>query len=189
MVTHRMLAELEAAIDQLRQAPVDTSAVALIVRRPGIEAREVIEEGELDVEQGLVGDTWKARGNARTPDGGAHPDAQITIMGARVAAVVAGEPSRWPLAGDQFFVDLDLSSANLPPGTRLAIGAAILEVSALPHTGCAKFVARFGLDAMKFVNSPAGRAMSLRGINARVIRRGRVRRGDIVRKLPRASRA
>jgi MOSC domain-containing protein YiiM len=96
---------------------------------------------------------------------------------------VAGEKARWPLAGDQLYVDLDLSAANLPPGTRLAIGSAVLEVTAQPHTGCGKFVERFGLESMKFVNSPVGRELQLRGINARVVESGTVRVGDVVRKL------
>jgi MOSC domain-containing protein YiiM len=106
---------------------------------------------------------------------------QINIMNARATALVAGSKDRWPLAGDQLYVDLDLSGANLPPGTRLAIGSAVLEVTSQPHTGCAKFVARFGLDAMKFVNSPVGRELNLRGINAKVVTAGTIRVGDDVR--------
>ncbi|MEZ5318910.1 MAG: hypothetical protein R2752_16035 [Vicinamibacterales bacterium] len=185
MSIHRGTEELEAGLAHVRAAPREASTVALIVRRPDVGGREVIDEGDLDVTDGLVGDNWRARGHARTPDGAAHPDAQITIMGARAATLVAIEPTRWPLAGDQFIIDLDLAVDNLPPGTHLAIGDAIVEVSSLPHTGCAKFIARFGLDAMTFVNSPEGRALNLRGINARVVQGGRVRRGDPVRKLPR----
>jgi MOSC domain-containing protein YiiM len=110
---------------------------------------------------------------------------QINIMSARVIALVAMDRERWPLAGDQLFVDLDLSAHNLPPGTRLGIGEAVLEVTPLPHTGCAKFMARFGIDAVKFVNSPEGKELRLRGLNARVVQSGSIRAGDPVRKLPR----
>src|SRR4029453_12846283 len=127
----------------------------------------------------LVGDNWRARGNPRRPDRLAHPEAQVTIMGSRAAALVAQARDRWALAGDQLFLDLDLSGANLPAGTRLAIGSAVLEVTAEPHTGCAKFVSRFGVDAMKFVNSSIGRELNLRGINTRVLVPGVIRVGDI----------
>jgi hypothetical protein len=148
-----------------------------------VNQREVIEEGQLDIVEGLVGDTWRFRASSRTPDGTPHPEMQINVMNARAVALVAQDPRRWPLAGDQLYIDLDLSQRNLPPGTRIAIGAAMLEVSSLPHTGCAKFVERFGLDAMKFVNSPVGRALCLRGINARVVKSGPIRTGDVARKV------
>jgi len=157
--------------------------VRLIVRRPEVGAREVLSEGELSLADGLVGDTWKQRSSSRTSDGGAHPEMQLNLMNSRVVAVVAKAPERWPLAGDQLFVDLDLSQDNLPPGTRLQLGTAVIEVTAEPHTGCAKFVERFGLDAMKWVNSPTGRTLNLRGINAKVVEPGRVSRGDVVRKV------
>jgi MOSC domain-containing protein YiiM len=125
-----------------------------------------------------VGDTWGRRASTRTGDGTPHADMQINLMNARAIALIAQERSRWPLAGDQLFVDLDLSLANLPAGSRLEIGSAVLEVTAQPHTGCGKFVERFGADAMKFVNSPVGRELCLRGINARVVQPGVIREGD-----------
>ena len=155
----------------------------MIVRRPAVNARELLKAASLDVAQGLVGDTWQDRASSRTPDGSPHPDMQLTLMGVRTISLLAGERERWPLAGDQLFVDLDLSAANLPAGTRLAVGTAVIEVTAQPHTGCGKFVERFGVDAMKFVNSPEGRALNLRGINAKVVEGGMVRVGDSVRKL------
>ncbi len=133
--------------------------------------------------KGLVGDSWIRRPSSRTADGSPHPDMQINIMNARVTALVAQDKGRWHLAGDQLYLDMDLSSENLPPGTQLAIGSAVIEVTPPPHTGCKKFVSRFGLDAMKFVNSPVGRELHLRGINAKVVQGGRIRVGQVARKV------
>ena len=181
---HLTADELLAGLEHIREAPADGGRLELIVRRPAVGEREVLAEAELHVADGLVGDSWKQRASSRTADHSPHPDCQITIMGARVIGLVAQGQDRWALAGDQLFVDMDLSTANLPPGTRLAIGTAVLEVTAQPHTGCGKFVERFGLEAMKFANSPTGRALNLRGVNARVVQAGVVRPGDRVRKLP-----
>lgn len=174
-------AELEAGLDYVRQSPRDAGTLEMIVRRPVPEEREVMQEAELDLEQGLCGDNWLTRGSSSMPDHSANPDAQITIMNTRILNLIAQERERWPLAGDQLLVDMDISINNLPTGTRLAIGSAIVEVTALPHTGCKKFVARFGLDAMKFVNSSVGKELRLRGVNTRIIQPGIVRVGDIVR--------
>jgi len=183
-VKHLTMAELEAGLDDIRNAPKDEGVLQLIVRRPQIEEREVIEEGELHLEKGLVGDSWPGRSSSRTPDGSPHPDMQINIINARVAALVAQDKSRWQLAGDQLYLDMDLSAENLPAGTQLAIGSAVIEVTPPPHTGCKKFVARFGLDAMKFVNSAVGRELHLRGINAKVVQPGVIRVGNVAKKLP-----
>ena len=180
---HLTMAELEAGLDAVRQSPKNEGVIAMIVRRPQVDEREVLEEGELDLVEGLVGDTWKVRGSSRTPDGAAHPDMQLNVMNARVIALLAREKDRWSLAGDQLFIDLDVSAENLPPGTRLALGSAVIEVTDQPHTGCKKFAARFGLDALKFVNSPVGRQLQLRGVNARVAQAGVIRIGDLVKKL------
>ena len=180
---HLTTAELEAGLEHIRQSPHDQGTLKLIVRRPAVDAREVLDVGHLDAVTGLVGDTWQVRGSSRTEDGAAHPDMQLNIMNARTIALLAQEPARWPLAGDQLYVDLDLSEENLPPGTRLAIGSAVIEVTAQPHTGCKKFMARFGVDAHKFVNSPTGRALHLRGVNAKVVQSGEIHTGDAVRKL------
>lgn len=180
---HLTTAELEAGLDDIRRSPKDEGVLEMIVCRPGVEKRRELDEGRLDIDDGLVGDNWKTRGNSRTPDGSANRDMQINIMNSRAVALVAGDRERWPLAGDQLYVDLDLGGENLPAGTRLAIGTAELEVTPPPHTGCKKFVARFGLEAMKFVNSPLGRELNLRGVNAKVVRSGTVRPGDAVRKL------
>ncbi len=181
---HLSLEELEAGLAEIAGAPKDEGVLELIVRRPEVDAREELAEGRLDLIDGLEGDSWKRRSSSRTPDGSPHPGMQLNVMSARVAALVAQHRDRWALAGDQLYVDLDISAANLPPGTRLAIGSAVIEVTEEPHTGCAKFVSRFGLDAMKFVNSTIGRQLRLRGLNARVVDPGVIRVGDVVRKIP-----
>lgn len=176
----RTRAELDACLDHIRQAPCDAGVLALVVRRPQVDGREVLAEGELSLTEGLVGDSWRLRSSSRMADGGPHPDMQLNLMNVRVIEAIAGPMSRWPLAGDQLFVDLDLSRENLPPGTRVTIGEAEIEVTDQPHTGCGKFSSRFGLDALKWVNSPQGRALGLRGINAKVVTPGRIRAGDAV---------
>ena len=182
-VKHLTTAELEAALDHLRQTPKDNGVVELIVRRPEVDQREVLDEAELDVSAGLIGDNWKLRGSKRTPDGSAHPEMQINIMNSRVTALVAQERERWALAGDQLYIDMDLSKENLPAGSRIAVGSAVLEVSELPHTGCKKFVARFGTEAMEFVNSDLGKQLCLRGINAKIIQGGTVKVGQTAKKI------
>jgi MOSC domain-containing protein YiiM len=170
--------ELEAGLAEVRRSPSDGGRVELIVRRPRPGEREVLEEAEFDVEVGVVGDGWSERAGVRGPD----PDAQVTLMNSRAAHLAARSRERWPLAGDQVYVDLDLSEENLPAGTRLALGSAVLELTATPHTGCKKFVERFGLETMRFYNSPIGRSLRLRGANAKVVQAGSVRVGDPIRK-------
>lgn len=183
--THRTAAELEELLPGLLDAPADVGTLDLVVRRPALGVREILAEGELDVAVGLVGDTWAQRASSRTADGRPHPDMQLNVMSARMVGLLAGDRDRRALAGDQLYVDLDLSHANLPTGSRLVIGdparrGAVIEVTEQPHTGCAKFVARFGAEAMRFVNGPVGRPLRLRGLNARVVTPGRVRPGDTV---------
>jgi MOSC domain-containing protein YiiM len=173
---HLNLSALEAGIGEIRRSRADVGTVELIVRRPAENERETLSEAHLDTRAGLVGDGWL------TGDGDVRR--QITVMNARVVALLAGSRDRWPLAGDQLYVDLDLSVENLPPGTRVEVGTAVLEVSGVPHRGCKKFAARYGLDALRFVNSEQGYAWNLRGINTRVLQGGVVRSGDAVRKLP-----
>ena len=177
------MSELEAGLVEINRSPKNDGALEMIVRRPQVGAREILEEGQLDLADGLVGDSWKMRSSKRTADGTPHPDMQLNLMNSRVVALVSQDKGRWHLAGDQLYVDLDLSEANLPAGTRLAIGSAVIEVTAEPHTGCSKFVERFGLDAMKFVNSRERSDLNLRGINARVVRPGLLRVGDKITKL------
>jgi hypothetical protein len=181
---HRTADELAAGMAEVRRAPAAVGTVEMIVRRPAPDEREVLAEGHLTPADGLVGDDWLARGNRKTPDGSADPQQQLTLMGARVVDLLAGgDRAAWPLAGDQLYVDLDLSVANLPAGTRLAVGTAVIEVTEPPHTGCAKFSARFGSEALRLANSPEGRSLRLRGLNARVTQPGVVRAGDAVRRL------
>lgn len=184
-VTHRTPEELQAFLPTLLAAPRDAGTLELVVRRPQVGLREELEEGELDLEVGLVGDSWSRRPSRRSADGGPHPDMQLNVMNAPLVAFLAGHPARRALAGDQLYLDLDLSHENLPAGSRIAIGdpagpGAVIEVTAQPHTGCAKFVERFGAEAMRFVNGEQGRPLRLRGLNARVVVPGRVRPGDRV---------
>jgi MOSC domain-containing protein YiiM len=171
----------EDAIDRIRAAPASAGRVELIVGRPDLEEREVYEEAQLDPHEGLVGDNWRERSIAKKRE--ANPDTQLTLVNARAAAVFAGPRERWALAGDQLYVDLDLSERNLPPGTRLRLGSAVIEITAEPHLGCGKFIRRFGIDAQKWVNSDVGRELKLRGIYARIVEAGTVRPGDEIAKL------
>lgn len=180
---HLSAEALTAGLENVRRSPKDAGTVKMIVRRPATDEREVLSVGELDIAEGLVGDNWRRRGSSHTSDGSAHPDMQLNIMNSRVIDLVAASEDRWPLAGDQIFIDLDLSKHNLPAGTRLKLGNATIEVTEIPHTGCRKFGARFGLEAMKFVNSGLGKKLCLRGINARVVRPGTFKVGDTGRKL------
>ena len=179
---HQTTDELNAGIADVEASPSDGGTLAMIVRRPDVDGREVIDAGELLVGEGLAGDNYVTRGNPRAPDGTAHPEAEITLMNSRaVDLVAAGDRARWPLAGDQLFVDFDLSTGNAPTGTRLAIGTAVLEVTAKPHNGCAKFSARYGIDAARWVNSRDD--LRLRGINAIVVEPGTIRTGDTIKRL------
>jgi len=155
----------------------------LIVCRPAEDERESLEQGTLTLEEGLVGDNWKTRGSSSTVDGDASLDAQLTIMNARMIELIAGEHGNWPPAGDQLFLDMDLSDENLPPGTGLSLGTAVLEITPEPHNGCKKFANRYGVDAVKFVNTPLGKQLHLRGIYAKVVQAGEIRVGDLAVKL------
>jgi hypothetical protein len=175
--------ELQNGLADILASPKESGRLELIVRRPAVEEREVVAQAKLDLTTGLEGDNWLARGSASTSDGSANPETQVTIMNSRVIQLLTQDAERWQLAGDQLFVDLDLSEENLPAGTRLAIGSAIVEVTATPHNGCKKFSARFGLDALKFISAPENKALHMRGLNARVIQAGEIKTGDTVRKV------
>ena len=182
-IEHLSTPDLEAGLERIRNSPKNQSVLDMIVSRPEEDAREIMELADLDVVVGLVGDTWQARPSARSGDGKAHPDMQITLMNSRVADLVAQSKERWPLSGDQLFADLDLSKTNVPPGTRISVGKAVLEATDQPHTGCKKFASRFGVDALKFISSPATEVLQLRGINLKVVEGGEIKPGDIVKKL------
>ncbi|MFC6238298.1 MOSC domain-containing protein [Longivirga aurantiaca] len=178
---HRDADALEAGLDDVRLSPADVGPLELIVTRPVVGERTLHDEAEVDTAVGIVGDTWIERGSRRTADGSADPQAQVTVMNIRAARLVAGTEDRVPLAGDQLYVDLDLSAENLPAGTLLEIGDAALEVTDAPHTGCAKFSERFGVEALRATAAPDGKQLRLRGINTAVVRPGVIRRGDTVR--------
>lgn len=186
-VLHLSAAELEAGLGEILRSPADEGTLELIVRRPAVDEREVLDEAQLDPAEGLVGDSWRTRAGSQTEDGALHPETQLNVMNARAIGLIAVALDRWALAGDQLYIDLDLSDVNLPAGTRLVIGEAVIEVTAVPHRGCQKFSQRFGVDALRFVNSPIGRQLHLRGINAKVVLPGTIRRGDVVRKEPEAA--
>lgn len=182
-VDHVPLADLEAGLDEILASPSDVGTVALIARRPAVDVRETLTQVTLSKVDGLVGDRWRLGGSRDAASGPPDRGRQITMMNARVVALLAGTRDRWALAGDQLYVDLDLSVGNLPAGTRLAVGTAVIEVSGLPHRGCKKFGARFGLDTLRFVNSPQGYALNLRGVNTTVIEDGVVNVGDVIKKI------
>jgi hypothetical protein len=170
----------DAQLPHVQAAPADEGRVELIVRRPAVDERELLEEAVLDRDVGLVGDRWAARDREKTP---IYLSSQLTVISTRVLRAIEPDPTRWPLAGDQLYVDFDLGEANLPAGSRLAVGTSVLEISETPHTGCAKFSSRFGSEALRWINSPTGRAHRMRGLNARVVEPGTVRLGDAIRKL------
>lgn len=180
---HLSRPELDAGLDHIRAAPKDDGLLKLIVQRPSSGERVVIVEGALNKASGLVGDNWLSRGSRMTDDGSAHPDMQLNLMNIRVAQLVAQSADRIPLAGDQLYIDFDITEENTPPGTRLKIGEAEIEITAVPHLGCSKFVERFGRDAMEFVNSDTGKLFRLRGVNAKVVKEGKIKLDDTICKL------
>jgi hypothetical protein len=183
MTTTFTESEIAARLNEMDASPADNGTVEMIVSRPDIGERDVLQEGKFHVDRGLLGDNWFARGSRHTDDGSARPGTQVAIMNSRVIAAIEPQRERWPLAGDQLFLDFDLSAENLPAGQRLQIGEAVLEISKIPHNGCSKFSQRFGKDATHFVNSREGRAARRRGVNARVVKTGVVRVGDSVKKI------
>lgn len=175
-MTNLFAPDLEASLDHIRRAPKDGGSLELIVRRPAAGEREVLETGDLDTTVGLVGDSWKDRARV-------DPDAQLNVMNSRMAMLLAPDEAGIALAGDQLYLDLDLSDENLPAGSRLRIGEAVIEITPKPHTGCAKFAQRFGAETTRFVNTGEGKRLHLRGVCARVVEAGTIRRGDPVTKV------
>lgn len=180
---HAGAEHLETSLAHILQSPRDHGVVELIVARPAVGERQVVDQAVLSTDHGLNGDTWAVRRSRNTADGSADPLRQLTLMNARAIAAVAGEMDNWAAAGDQLFVDLDISHTNLPAGSLLALGPAVIEITEPPHTGCDKFRARYGADAVRWINSPTGRELRLRGVNARVVIPGKVQQGDVVHKV------
>jgi MOSC domain-containing protein YiiM len=183
MTKHLSLGELQGRLAQIARSPRDRGILRAIVIRPETDARITLPRCELSPEGGVHGDNWAKGCWMSLPDGRPHPDVQVTIMNVRTIALIAQEEARWSLAGDNLIADLDLSAENLPPGTRLAVGSALLEITAVPHKGCRKFAARFGVDATRFVNSRDGTRLHLRGIYARIVEPGMIAVGDAIEKL------
>ena len=177
---HRDSETLNNQLDHIMAAPKDAGPVELIVARPEEGQRTLVDSADLDTDEGLVGDNWKARGNRHTADGSARLDTQLTLMNSRVARAIAETEEEWALAGDQIYVDMDLSHENLPVGTHLQVGSAMIRISEQPHTGCKKFVERFGADALRFVNVGRGAESRFRGLNAQIVESGTVSVGDKV---------
>ncbi len=174
-MNHLELKELEKGLAEIQNSPKTHGVLRQIVIRPAENERIVLETAELNQEKGLIGDVWADEdGNFET---------QLAIMNSRTAALFAQSEERWRLAGDQLFVDLDLSNENLPAGTRLSIGKAIVEITSEPHTGCRKFVERFGRDALVLANSQIGRELNLRGIYGKVVKSGEIKIGDQIDKI------
>ena len=172
---------LDPHLPMLRSLGTERGTLELIVVRPSEGERETPETAEVTVDDGLVGDRWEPYVEK---DGTLGREAQLTIASTHLLGLIA-EPERWALAGDQLLVDMGLDMDGLPAGSKLAIGdTLVVRISELPHTGCAKFSARFGSDALKFINSPEGRRLRLRGVNAKVIEPGTISVGDAVRRVP-----
>ncbi len=183
MPEHPSLTDLESALDHILASPADGGKLEMISARPAVGERKLLDQATLDADQGVVGDNWKDRSSTRTADGSANPDAQITIINSRLVNAVSGSKSRWQLAGDQLVVDIDLSHDNLPVGSRLQIGSALVELTAEPHTGCVKFASRFGNPALRFVSGPVAMQQRRRGANAKIVKSGTVRVGDVATKV------
>ncbi len=182
-VKHLSLEELQDGLSEILASPKDAGILKAIVIRPETNARVSLQQCELSPEGGVHGDNWAKGCWMSLPDGRPHPDVQVVMMNARAIALIAQDEARWPLASDNMVVDLDLSGENLPPGARLSVGLALLEITAVPHKGCKKFAERFGVDATRFVNSREGLRLNLRGIYARIVERGVITVGDTLVKL------
>jgi len=182
METHLSMETLRAGLPHVRQAPANNGRLAMIVIRPAVDERVAVDTAGLSHSHGLEGDTWRQRGSSHSPDGSAEPDRQITLVSIRALQVISPDETRWPLAGDQLYVDMDLSPENLPPGQRVKVGTAVLEITAAEHRGCVKYSRRFGKDALKFVNQD-GWPLRLRGIYARVVQDGTISVGDALEKI------
>ena len=175
--------QIVGGMSHVTASPADGGRLELIIVRPAEGERVLPESVRVSPEQGVEGDKWRHSRGHDTPDDGPDPRTQVTLMNARILRLISGEEGRMPLAGDNLIVDLDLSDENIAPGQRLSVGEAVLEVTEVPHNGCGAFLDRYGKDAVKFVNSPEGKRLHLRGLHAKVITAGVVSVGDEVRKV------
>lgn len=183
--THLTTEQIEARLDWVEASPAECGTVEGLCIRPEVNGRQELESCRLSPAEGVDGDFWVRKSFMTLDDGSSDPAVQVAIMNSRAVDVIAGSRDRWKLAGDQLFVDFDLSESNLAPGDRLHVGPAILEITPVPHTGCGMFQERFGAAAVRFYNSKVGKAMRLRGVYAQVVQEGVVSVGDTVRKVDR----
>ncbi len=183
MSKHLTRAELEAGLPEILQSPKDNGLVEAITVRPVSEERRVVQSTRMTLSGGVEGDHWANGCWKSTEDGKPHPDVQICIMNSRCINHIAGSRENWAPAGDNLFVDMDISPDNMPPGTRVSLGSVILEITDTPHNGCAKFVERYGREATVFVNTGEGKRLRLRGIYGRVVQDGAVSVGDVITKI------
>ncbi len=181
MVRHLSLDELHRGLPEIIRSPKDQGTLKAIVIRPATDERVSLTQCDISPEHGVHGDNWAKGCWLELPDGSPHPDVQIAIMNSRFIDLIAQEQERWPLAGDQLFVDL--SKANRPPGQQSSRCSAVIEITAVPKKGCLKFVDRFGADSVKLVNSDEGKTLRLRGIYAKIIKAGTINVGDELKKL------
>lgn len=175
--------EIDQRLSSVLDSPKDQGTVEMIVVRPFKNQRKTLIHVLFSPEAGVTGDNWKTQCWKKLNDGQSDPDVQVAIMNARMIDMLTDDKAHWPLAGDQLFVDFDLSVTNLSPGDQLQIGDAVLQITAEPHRGCSKFKQRFGELAMHCVNSAQGDAHRLRGIYAKIISAGNVSVGDVIHKI------
>lgn len=176
--------ELDAATEHVLASPKEKSVLQIIVVRPKANERQTLERAELSPSGGIAGDRWSVDHWEHLPDGSPHPQSQVSLMNYRVLELIAGNSAAMPLAGDNLIFDLDLSEENLPAGSRLNIGSqVILELTAVPHTGCGKFQKRYGKAAREFVNGDLGSKHSLRGRMATIVQAGTIAVGDRIEKV------
>ena len=169
--------DIEAALPDVRSSPAEDGTVDLIAVRPAENQRQVVEKAVLTTDSGLEGDNWLERSSGRDE---IYYETHLALMNSRFADAITPDGEGWELAGDQLYVDFDLSVDNAPPATRLKVGTATIEIAAHPHSGCAKYSKRFGREVLMTTRTDEGKRLRLRGVNARVIVPGVVRRGDSV---------
>jgi hypothetical protein len=179
---HLSLEELQSHLDSIKQSPQDDGILKAIVIRPVSNERVGMESSVVTPDGGVHGDRWAKQAWLNLPEEELEPKAQITVMNSRAAEVIARNRARWPLAGDNLYVDLDLSEDNLQAGQQLSIGSAVFEITPQPHNGCGKFEQRFGAEALKWVNSEEGKHHHLRGIYIKVVKAGVINVDDTITK-------